>query len=117
MAIQNYSLRYSGSGLDILGRVILGTILLLITLGIYTPWFVTGLIRYICEHVRVENMSPDTMVSVDFNGSGVDLFGRFILWWILLYVTLGVYTPWMMNGFYRYIVENVSVKTTVAPTT
>lgn len=112
MAVEQTSLGYTGKGVDILGRVIIGGILMVITLGLYTPWYINGLVRYVCQHVKVENAGSGKKVGVDFTGSGMDLLGRFILWEILVLVTLGLYTPWMLNGFYGYIVENITVRTT-----
>ena len=79
MAVEQTSLHYTGKGIDILGHVILGGILMLITLGLYTPWSITGLVRYVCQHVQVENTGSGKKVGVDFTGSGTDLLGRFIL--------------------------------------
>ena len=109
--MQRYSFRYTGSGFGILGHVIIGTILMVITLGIYTPWYVTSLIRYVCDNVVGEGSQGVSNVTVSFNGSGAELLGRYIIWWVLIIITLGLYTPWMMNGFYRYIVENITVQT------
>lgn len=108
-ATQTYTLRYTGSGVDIFGRVILGSIFTVVTLGLYIPWFVNNLIRYACERAVVANPPSGTTVHVLYTGSGVDLFGRFILWYILTFFTLGFYGPWAVNGFYGYIVQNIAV--------
>ncbi len=47
------TLRYTGTGLGMLWRVILGFFLMMITLGIYYPWFMNSLTRYACSHVEV----------------------------------------------------------------
>ena len=111
--MQRYTFRYNGSGFGILGHVIIGSILTAITLGIYTPWYITSLIRYVCENVVGEGTQGASDVTVVFNGSGADLLGRYLGWWVLLIITLGLYTPWMINGFYRYIVENITVQGSV----
>lgn len=49
------TLRYTGTGLGILWRVILRYLLMVITLGIYYPWFMNGLVRYVCSHVEVND--------------------------------------------------------------
>ncbi len=110
MTTQQVSLRYTGKGVDILGHVILGGFLMIITLGLYTPWYVNSLTRYICEHVQVVNPAPGTTTSVEFIGSGSGLLGRFILWQILVIITLGLYSPWMMSEMYAYIVENIRIQ-------
>ena len=110
MATQQVSLRYIGKGVDILGYVILGGILTIITLGLYTPWYFNSLVKYVCEHVQVVNPAPGSTTSIDFTGSGVGLLGRFILWEILVIVTLGLYLPWMISGMYGYLVENINIR-------
>ena len=110
MAEQPISLKYTGKGVDILGRAILGYILIAITLGIYFPWFMNSMLKYICENVRSEHAAGDISHTVEFSGVGVDLLGRFILWYILIIITIGIYSPWAINNMYRYIVENIKIK-------
>jgi len=55
MASQNrVNLQYTERGEDIFGRMILWGILTVVTLGIYSPWAITNLCRYIIEHTTVE---------------------------------------------------------------
>jgi uncharacterized membrane protein YjgN (DUF898 family) len=54
MATKRVAIKYTGKGTDILGWYILSAILITITLGIYTPWAVNSLYRYIIEHTEVE---------------------------------------------------------------
>jgi len=48
------NLGYTGRGEDILGRVLLWGILTVVTLGIYSPWAINNLYRYIVEHTQVD---------------------------------------------------------------
>jgi uncharacterized membrane protein YjgN (DUF898 family) len=45
-----------------------------------------------------------------YTGSGASLFGRFILWWILTFVTLGIYYAWAANGFCKYVIGHIEVE-------
>jgi uncharacterized membrane protein YvbJ len=54
MAAKRISIRYKGSGGDLLGRFILWAILTAITLGIYAPWAANNFYRYIIEHIELE---------------------------------------------------------------
>jgi len=56
MAKNNVRVRYTGKGIDILGRYILWSILVMFTLGIYSPWMINNLFKYVIEHVEVENV-------------------------------------------------------------
>ncbi len=46
--------RYTGNGAGILGWYIISFILIVVTLGIYTPWAVNSLYRYLFEHCEIE---------------------------------------------------------------
>ena len=54
MAVKRAKVRYTGSGSAILGWYIISFILILVTLGIYTPWAVNNLYHYIFEHCELE---------------------------------------------------------------
>ena len=54
METNRVTLHYTGQATDLVGRVIMGVILTLMTVGIYAPWFINGLYRYIIEHIHLE---------------------------------------------------------------
>ena len=54
MATKRVTIKYTGSGGGILGWYLLSAILIIVTIGIYTPWAVNNLYRYIIEHTEVE---------------------------------------------------------------
>ena len=109
MTTQQVTLRYSGQGVDILGLVLIGSILNFITFGLYFPWMINSIIKYVCRHAHVADHVGSESVRVEFTGSGSDLFGRFVLWMILTVVTFGLYAPWAVNGIYAYVVEHIKV--------
>lgn len=49
-------------------------------------------------------------VTIKYQGNGVDILGRYILWAILIVITLGIYGPWALNSFYKYVVEHIEVE-------
>ena len=49
-------------------------------------------------------------VTIRYTGSGADILGRYILWAILSFITLGIYSPWAVNNFYRYVIEHTEVE-------
>ena len=109
MSQQLITLRYTGTGLGILWRVILGTLLTIITLGLYYPWLMNGLVKYACSHVEVNDPQGGTQPNIRFTGSGLGLLLRFIAWYLLTYLTLGIFGPWAVNGMFRYAVENIEI--------
>ena len=109
MSQELITLRYTGSGMEMLWRVILGVLLMFITLGIYYPWFMNGLIKYACSCIEVNNPPGGVQPNVRFTGSGFGLLLRFIAWYFLTYLTLGIFLPWALNGMFRYAVENIEI--------
>ena len=71
------TLRYTGTGLGMLWRVIFGFFLMMITLGIYYPWFMNSLIGYACSHVEVNDPPGGIQPNVRFTGSGLGLLLRY----------------------------------------
>ena len=100
---------YRGHGLEILGLVIIGAILCFFTLGLYLPWYVNNLIRYVAEHAEPSQASGGSFSKIHYSGTGAGLFGRFVVWWLLTVVTLGLYSPWAFSSFYGYIVDNLRI--------
>ena len=109
MSQQLITLRYTGTGLGILWRVIFGFLLMMITFGIYYPWFMNGLMRYACSHIEVNDPRGGTQPNIRFTGSGLGLLVRFIGWYLLTILTLYIFAPWALNGMFRYAVENIEI--------
>lgn len=74
----------SWAGINIL--VFLGTVL---TLGIAFPWLVCLKQRYVCAHTYINGRKQY------FDGSGIQLIGKFICWLLLTIVTFGIYLFWL----------------------
>ena len=51
-------------------------------------------------------------VIIKYTGNGADIFGRFLLWALLCVITIGIYGPWAVNNFYRYVIEHIEVENT-----
>ncbi len=50
------------------------------------------------------------LVTIRYRGSGADILGRYILWAFLILITVGIYGPWALNNFYRYVIEHTEVE-------
>ncbi|MEX1817042.1 hypothetical protein [Metamycoplasma hominis] len=60
------------------------------TLFLTLPWIVVFFRKYMTRHTYVNGKQ------LQFNGTGAQLFGSFIKWWALSFVTLGVYGAFFM---------------------
>ncbi len=101
---------FVGDGGDLFATLIVGTILTFFTLGIYSFWFSVNLTRFFLENLLAED-SNGGEIDISFHGTGADLFARLIVDYILTFVTLGIYTPWMICDLHRFYYENTRIHT------
>ncbi|MDR2590704.1 MAG: DUF898 domain-containing protein [Oscillospiraceae bacterium] len=78
-------------------------ILSVITLGLATPFIVCTVIRWVCSNSTIGGKN------YRFNGTAMGLFGRWILWYILTIITIGIYGFWSIRNQIRWAIENVEV--------
>lgn len=95
---------FTGTGGALLGKFIVGMILTGITFGIYAPWFIVNLQKYICENLALKTEVGD--VKFEFNGTGGQLFGTYLVGTILTGLTMGIYYSWFMVKLTKYFTEN-----------
>jgi uncharacterized membrane protein YjgN (DUF898 family) len=93
--------KFSGSVLHIFLFCIWAPLLLTITLGLATPFVVCTVIRWICNNSVISGKK------YVFKGKAVGLFGRWILWFLLSIITLGIYGFWSTRNQIRWVIENV----------
>ncbi|MBN2804367.1 MAG: DUF898 family protein [Deltaproteobacteria bacterium] len=99
-------IEFSGTGGALFGKFFVGTLLTGITLGIYLPWFIVNLYKYIAENLTLKTEAGD--VKFTFNGTGGSLFGTYIVGAILTGITLGIYIPWFLVKLTKYFTDNAS---------
>jgi hypothetical protein len=74
-----------------------------ITFGLALPWIICIVIRWVCENTTIGGKQ------LSFKGTGGGLIGRYILWSILTFITLGIYGYWAIRNYIRWAIENVEV--------
>lgn len=100
---------FTGSGGALLGKFLIGMILTSITLGIYAPWFIVNLQKYITENLTLKTEAGD--VKFNFTGTGGSLFGTYLVGVILTMLTLGIYASWFWVNLTKFFTENTEGKT------
>ena len=98
--MENQESKFDGSFWAFVGWSILGVLVCIITLGIAFPWVCCWIIRWRTNNTVIEGRR------LQFNGSGLSLFGHFILRGWLLGIIL---TP-LTLGLYPIYYFNVSLK-------
>ena len=70
-----------------------------ITFGIALPWAVVLVQQWVSSHTLVDGRR------LRFYGSGGELFGKYIVWWFLTIITLGIYSFAVYPRFTKWVVE------------
>lgn len=81
--------KFTGGLLGLIGISILQYLMILFTCGIATPWAICLRERWYVKHTVIDGHK------LTFNGTGGQLFGRYILWCFLSVVTFGIFALWV----------------------
>ena len=100
---------FNGTGADLFGQCIIDYVLTVITFGIYAPWMICNLHRFFYDNTRIYTSNSELRLS--FHGTGGDLFGTFVVGYILTFCTLGLYSFWLQVQLIRFTTGNTIVTT------
>ena len=81
--------KFNGGLLGMIGIGILQGIIIVFTLGIGVPWAVCMKERWYAKHTIIDGKQ------LTFDGTGMQLFGNYIKWFLLTLITLGIYGLWV----------------------
>ena len=106
IAYKNKSLVFEGKFGQYIGIVLLGGFLSVITLGIYSPWFIKSIQKFYIDNSTYDSNNPE------FQGTGGNLFVILLLTlflpMIIISGVLGIYTfinHTQLSGLYRVIYQ------------
>jgi uncharacterized membrane protein YjgN (DUF898 family) len=94
---------YLGDKMELFWKCLIGTLLTVLTLGIYGAWFSIDIRKYVLSHLRFGNLS------FDFKGEGSTFFLINLKFFFLFYLTLGIYTIWYIKELYSFYAENTTI--------
>ncbi len=92
--------KFTGGLLGLIGISILQGIITGLTLGLAAPWAVCLKESWIAKHTVIDGRQ------VVFDGTGGQLFGNYIKWFLLTIVTLGIYSLWLGINMKRWVVKH-----------
>ena len=92
--------QFTGGLLGLIGINLLQVIMITITLGLGTPWAICMKERWIAKHTIIDGRQ------LMFDGTGSQLFGNFIKWFLLTILTLGVYGFWLDIKMKQWITKH-----------
>ena len=92
--------KFTGGLLGLIGINILQGLIMFLTLGLAVPWAVCMKERWIAKHTILDGRQ------VYFDGTGGQLFGNYIKWFLLTIITLGIYGFWLDIKMKQWIVKH-----------
>ena len=103
------SFRFDGGAGTYLGTGLLALLVTLLTLGICLPFAIVLRQRWRAKHTYIEGRR------LAFIGGGFQLFGNWIKWFLLIIITLGIYSFWVAPRIQKWIVENTDFESPSHP--
>jgi len=91
---------FDGRLIQFVGWGLLGIIVIPFSLGLALPWWLCKIYGWKVDHTIVEGRR------LKFNGTGMSLFGHYILWSFLTIITLGIYGWWLVISVNKWLVKN-----------
>ena len=92
--------KFSGGLLGLIGITILQSLIIGFTLGIAAPWAVCLKERWVAKHTTIDGRQ------VTFDGTGGQLFGNYIKWFLLSIITVGIYSLWLGINMKKWVVKH-----------
>ena len=92
--------KFTGSLLGLIGINLLQALIIGLTFGIAAPWAICMKERWITRHTIIDGRQ------LVFDGTGGQLFGNYIKWFLLTLITLGIYGFWLDIKMKQWIVKH-----------
>lgn len=92
--------KFTGGLLGMIGIGILQGLIITFTLGLGLPWAVCIKQRWIAKHTIIDGKR------LTFDGTGGQLFGNYIKWFLLTLITFGIYGFWLTIKMQQWITKH-----------
>jgi len=103
-----YNLSFQGKGGEFFVKLLVGYLLTMVTLGIYMPWMLCAIQKYMMEKTAIlEN--GQAAGGFTFTGEGGGLFVKFLVGYLLTVVTLGIYFAWFQVSLFQFFARATTV--------
>jgi uncharacterized membrane protein YjgN (DUF898 family) len=93
---------FDGGLFQLIGWSLLGGLITIFTFGICFPWALCMVYGWKINHTVINGKR------LRFNGTAIGLFGNWIVWLLLTYITLGIYGFWLGIALEKWKVKNTS---------
>ena len=86
--------------LSYIGYSILTVIICVVSFGLATPWAVCMMQNWKTKHTVIDGKR------LYLDGTGAQLFGNWIKWFLLTIITFGIYGFWLVIKMQQWIVKH-----------
>ena len=87
---------FDGSGVELFGYTILGSIVSIVTCGIAAPWMICMVYKWKMSHTVINGKR------LTFDGTGAALLGHWIIWELLTIITCGIFSFFLHVGVRKW---------------
>ena len=92
--------KFTGGLLGMIGIGILECLIIAFTFGFGTPWAVCLKQNWYAKHTTIDGQQ------LVFDGTGGQLFGTYIKWFLLCIITCGIYGLWLPIKMQQWITKH-----------
>lgn len=92
--------KFTGGLLGMIGIGILQGLIITFTLGLGAPWAICLKQSWIARHTTIDGRR------LTFDGTGGQLFGNYIKWFLLTIITFGIYGFWLTIKMQQWITKH-----------
>ncbi len=92
--------KFTGGLAGLIGINILSAILIALTLGLGAPWAICMKQKWIANNTIIDGRP------LTFDGTGGQLFGNYIKWFLLTLITFGIYGLWLTIKMQQWITKH-----------
>jgi uncharacterized membrane protein YjgN (DUF898 family) len=96
--------KFTGGLLGMIGIGILRDIIIICTLGLGAPWAICLKESWYVKHTVIDGHQ------LTFDGTGGQLFGNYIKWFLLTIITLGIYSFWLSIKMKEWVTKHTHME-------
>ncbi len=94
---------FKGGLLDYVLRIIVGSLLTIVTFGIMYPWSLCLVYKWQINNTYIDGHK------LEFNGTATGLFGNWIKWWFFTLITFGIYGFWVFIKLRQWKIRHTTM--------
>ena len=100
----NSNSRFDAGLLEVLVESIVVALIIVFTVGLGTPWAICHHEKWLASKTTLDGKQ------LEFTGTGTELFGQYLIWLILTFLTVGIYGLWVNLNLKKWIIARTHLK-------